>query len=426
MSCVMKTRRRRHWQKFWLLAAGVLYPLLAPPCEVHAQNGAPLPGSSSTGISDDLDVLLARPTTVQDQQPANSSVSTSRPSSRPSSDLQGRISQRSVDEDLGNRLNSLISSSLRTASENDRLDKTVARYNTRTERSKFGVKDLTLNYFGFPRGFDASIEGAQLVLDQSNGIKNLQAAEYWQQHRLDTVHAAVVNAMMQMATGLGCSNNTESQQQISTGLAGLEKLVGPGEAKDTLSMLVAWQREVKVPDAVYEQPVWDVSTLQRKSALAAQLALTNDFSMIALRDKLFSISDKSKGLRTTAKVVEGTVSLFTVFGPGPASPIIAQTAGAAWGVANGGSEESKLLKELYFEKQLQSRKDVIKEEAQLALMNYREAIRTKNAPLVLCSEAVLAQLVGAVGINQLLEAQAINHRSFVSRQMQATAADAPL
>ena len=307
---------------------------------------------------------------------------------------------------------------MRNLSSNDNVEKSIARYNTCAEKGKYGAKDLTLNYFGFPRGFDASIEGAQLVLGQTQPIKSLQAAEYFQQRRIDLAHAAILSAIMQMATGLGCIDSIESQAQVKKGWIALDHVVGGQEANATLSMLVGWKREIRVPERVYVQEAWDMSSLQTKANLAAQLALTNDFSMISLRDKLFSISDKSKPLRVTAKVVEGTVSLFTVLGPGPASPIVAQSLGAAWGLANGGSEESKLLKELYYEKQLQSRKDALKEEAQLALMNYREAIRTRNAPLLICSEAVLAQLIGAVGINQVLEAQAINHRTFVNRQVQ--------
>jgi len=61
-------------------------------------------------------------------------------------------------------------------------------------------------------------------------------------------------------------------------------------------------------------------------------------------------------------------------------------------MANGGTEESKLIKELYLEKRLQSRCQSLVEEAHLAIDAYESAMTTHNYSLAALSRAIMNDL----------------------------------
>lgn len=67
--------------------------------------------------------------------------------------------------------------------------------------------------------------------------------------------------------------------------------------------------------------------------------------------------------------------------------------------------------------QLESRRMTLTSETQMCLAAYEEAIRTKNIPLLICSEALLCQFVGAAGIPLVLEHPVINHGIYNSRTL---------
>ncbi len=72
----------------------------------------------------------------------------------------------------------------------------------------------------------------------------------------------------------------------------------------------------------------------------------------------------------------------------------AQVALFASVVLSGGSESSKVMKELYMDKRLESRVETLAEETHLILENHKIGVLTNNASLARCSEELLVRLVG--------------------------------
>jgi hypothetical protein len=68
----------------------------------------------------------------------------------------------------------------------------------------------------------------------------------------------------------------------------------------------------------------------------------------------------------------------------------------------GGSEQSKIMKELYMDKRLQSRASLLNQEADLAIHQYQLGSATNNLALVACSELLVSRMVGQDAAEKLL------------------------
>lgn len=327
----------------------------------------------------------------------------------------GHAPGRDADSELATVLDRMLSAALLRSAESTQLDREVTRYSARAQKSRFGAQDILQNYLGLPRGFDYSEEGARLVLDEDTTVKNLEAAVWGKQLRADQLHEQLVVGIMELASGLGSSDPRSGQRRMQSALSDLSLLCGPENAAQAADMLACWSQDLNLSDGAFDQKVMSLSEAQSKAQMAAAIAFDHDLSMIAVKNKLHSYSNHSRVRQVGGKVVEGTVSAVTMLGPGLAIPVAAQVAGATWGMANGGSEETKLLKELYYQKQVDSRKRVLEVEAHTALLGLREAVQTRNQPLLILSESMLAQLVGASGMPQILPVCSIDHRLIVSR-----------
>ena len=71
-------------------------------------------------------------------------------------------------------------------------------------------------------------------------------------------------------------------------------------------------------------------------------------------------------------------------------------------MATGGAEEDKMLRELYLDKRLDSRSQVIAEKSHLALENYQIAKLTKNPVLLAYCESVIKQMTGPDAVRSVL------------------------
>jgi hypothetical protein len=130
-----------------------------------------------------------------------------------------------VDVDFANRMAELM----QIAARSDELEKSVSQFKSGKERGKVGAKDIGLNHMGLPKGLDASIEGANVALDQRESIKSLEAAECAIQEHADAVHEELVGAILQLAAGLGAKPSSDASRKNAEAIATLEKLVGPDE-----------------------------------------------------------------------------------------------------------------------------------------------------------------------------------------------------
>ncbi len=292
---------------------------------------------------------------------------------------------------ISSRIDELLDSALDRDPQTQVFNKSVAHYRTKTQRVVAEAKD-TADYLIPYRGFGPSSEAGDIILDEKVKLKSRASAEYARQRHVDDVHVKLVSNMMQVAMGLGMADKTRSTEAVGQGHAALKELVGEQEAQHTLEMLNTWMRDLNVPESVYEQGAWDVTTRQEKFKIVMQNALEDDPVLHEITKRLHKYNHRSKFARTSAHVVQttlGAAALTPTF-VGPA----AKAALVAFVMATGGPEQCKLLKELYLDKRFESRWKALNEETHLALENYHIAILTRNPVLLACSEALIDSMAG--------------------------------
>jgi hypothetical protein len=133
-------------------------------------------------------------------------------------------------------------------------------------------------------------------------------------------------------------------------------------------------------------------------------ALQNDELVKVIRTKLHKYNGHSKFSQISNKVINTSLSLAALT-PTFVSPA-AQVTQFLYVAATGGPEESKLLKELYFDRRLEERLHRLSQETNLALANYNIAILTKNPALLGCCESMIKKMVGEEGAAAILPSSA--------------------
>jgi hypothetical protein len=207
--------------------------------------------------------------------------------------------------------------------------------------------------------------------------------------------------------GLGTGDPTRRSQIIDAGAKSLSSLVGDEKARNTVQGLTTWLNRIPVPEETFKKQVWDTMERETKLETILKAALAKDPVVAEVRKRVERYAHPGKVKAGTSKVVEGTLATVSWLSPGFAIPIGAEVALDSYIAATGGSEESKLEKELIYDKRIQSRLKVLDQEATQALDNYRFAVVTKNPALLAFSEALIADLASQPIANEVLVGQVV-------------------
>ena len=123
------------------------------------------------------------------------------------------------------------------------------------------------------------------------------------------------------------------------------------------------------------------------------MALSKDPVAAEVTKRIHKFSHHGKVARASASLIETSLNVAsltpTLIGPA------AQAALLAFFMTTGGTEEDKIIREVYLDKRLQSRADVLLREANMATSAYQTALLTHNPLLIGCSESIVRQMAGA-------------------------------
>lgn len=267
------------------------------------------------------------------------------------------------------------------------------------ERAKFHNKKWSrligrskgmLQYATSYQGFESSSEAADVILEEKLKLKSGAAVEFVRQKRMDAAHLQLTCAVMEIATGLGLSDDTKREQTIQSGMQEMIPLVGEDEANRCLKAMSAWAKQVKIPDDDFSKDSWDVLSVRQKSRQLLATSLENDDVVKTIETRLHKYNHHSNFMRATSKFVNTTLSL-VAFSPTMASPA-AQAAQFVFVACTGGPEEKKLLKEVYLDRCFESRFERLSQESTVAVNNFNNALLTRNAVLGACSQALIRGL----------------------------------
>ena len=238
------------------------------------------------------------------------------------------------------------------------------------------------NFMLDARGFDFSIEGADLVLGQHK-LKGDSAKEFLTRVHYDKKELATIQTILQLAAALD-----KSEAQASKARTELIKLLGEEKATQVESEITALPNNDIPTDR--EKASWNLDDRKDKVAVILEKTAAQDPLLNKITARLEKYNHRSKTMQIMAKVVYTGCGI-AAFAPTLAAPI-AETTQLAFMYATGGPEQDKLLKELYLSKMMQSRCDLANEKAHMIIESRDLALLTNNKRLYAWSKELLSSM----------------------------------
>lgn len=311
--------------------------------------------------------------------------------------IEGVVSN--IDNPFTSRLDILLDTALDRDPKAKELKRLVDKYRTPKERFIANSKD-GLDYMIPYRGFGPSKEAGNAILGENLKIKTRSAAEYKRQSLIDEKHLLIVTNVMHLAMGMGMSDRDQGNPICNEAIRSLNALVGEEETTKTITLLSGWLTTLEVSDTVYNQPVWNILDKNTKYRQVLARSLDEDPIVREIVKHIHKYNQKSKFTMVSASIIE------TVLGAGALTPTFigpaCKLALLTFIMSTGGPELSKVMKELYLDKRLESRFAVFSEETHLALESYQLGLLTKNPLLLALSESLITEMVGPETTKQVL------------------------
>ncbi|HEY9792622.1 MAG TPA: hypothetical protein V6D22_19635 [Candidatus Obscuribacterales bacterium] len=258
----------------------------------------------------------------------------------------------------------------------------------------------TLDYTLMYRGVSPSSEAGDVILSEKNKVKGFASARYMQQKVGDDLSLKLSALTLQMATDSGNRSGTTSAAGGGTAYAQVVKLAGASAAS-------------KMQQAIAELPpctppagastVWSVTQLQTLVDRATAAAARRDHISEEIRSDVGHFAYHKKGTEKTHKTVRVALSAAslspTIVGPACQATLFGYLA------CTGGPEQSKLLKELYLNKRLTGRAQLLSEQSRLALETYEQGLMTGNGVMIAAAKQMIIHLTGENTAQTLLSAR---------------------
>jgi hypothetical protein len=250
-----------------------------------------------------------------------------------------------------------------------------AKYNGVKQKTKeliFGMIDSLMPY----RGFEDSKTVGDVILDEKVDIKSVASAKYAQQKIVDQIHYQIVLNTLQLAQGLGESDLPKAEAAYKF----LSTLTSTEDA-DTLKSLL----DSHLQDNIAAESYTDVLAAENAYQGYLKRALEHDQIIKSIQDRVHKYNHLSKTQERVAQVVPAVLGIarFAPYGIG----IGAGVALGGFYAITGGSELSKILKELYLGESLQSRTNLYVGEIRLAMMSQK----ADNHVLCWAAQSILNQ-----------------------------------
>jgi hypothetical protein len=250
------------------------------------------------------------------------------------------------------------------------------------------------------KGISPSCEAGDVVLGEKNKLKGIASAKYLRQKLHDELQLKVLSNVMQLAMTLGGSDEQEQSKDFRQGETDLVKLVGQQQADRTIALLKGMRDQQAQQAKQLPKQVWTISQTEKRIQGAVEAAATVDPIVKEIEDDVHHFNHHSNVALAGQRVVRVALSAVSL-APSVVGPA-AQAALFGFLVVSGGTEQEKVLRELYLDKRLSSRAHLLSEEAHLAFENYQLAAMTNNRLLMSCSEQLVNRMAGSASAAKLL------------------------
>ena len=247
-------------------------------------------------------------------------------------------------------------------------------------------------------GFGPSKEAARIMLDKQKKNYDSASTELMLQKAIDRLHPKIVESVLEIAMGVGDLDPTRGKEIMQKGYQSLVALTGEEQAAVVMKVLQNWNQELQSRPN-YKAKSWDIHTFQRNVSCATEAAMVADPVISGLTQRLERFRKPGAAKENVARVLQTAFSAVTWLGPGIGIPAAAECARLLVVACTGGSEEDKMIKELYIDKRLQSRCDAITGEMQMSMTSYQMGVLQTNSILSHCSRAIINELVSDASLS---------------------------
>ncbi|MBX9877173.1 MAG: hypothetical protein K2Y22_01830 [Candidatus Obscuribacterales bacterium] len=313
--------------------------------------------------------------------------------------LRGEVSLDASPDPITKYINDLTDAALNQDQNMAKINKYVERFKGFKHSLVHRSKDA-LNYVFLYKGVSQSSEASDIILDEKQKLKGRSSAEYLRQKLIDKTDIDITKAVLELAMGLGNSDANSGAEEIKSASNRLNKLVGEQKTAETVDFLKKVVEQNPVAEDTWQQKPWSISQKSDREKYLADVSVETDPVSQQIVGYLHKYNNVSKLNRGSQKLVRTTLSLASL-SPTLVAPA-AQAAIFAWVMASGGSEEDKLLKEVYLGKSLECRSKAISEKANIAIESYQMSLMTKNPALLQCSRSLIKRMGGDANVNNVL------------------------
>ena len=306
--------------------------------------------------------------------------------------MQGYASTTKRADAISTCIDDIMCAAIEKSAEAQKADQQSKHFNTKGMRVLKRTKDA-VNYMLCDRGFLPSMEGGKLMLDENVKVMGKDGAEYAKQHWVDKTHDAAVANVLEFATGLGSDTAARKEQLCTDAFNSIKEVAGEATAKRVQAAMLEWNDQiVGCPESPAEKTVWSLKERQAKRDAIVATCISADPVAAEVTRKVHKFSNHNKVATRGSQAVETTLNAVSL-SPTMAGPA-AQAALLGFFMLTGGCEEDKLISEMYLGKRIQSRKESITNQANMAIDGHQLGLATNNAPLRSCSESLIRRLGG--------------------------------
>jgi len=307
---------------------------------------------------------------------------------------QAQANAAAQDGSAGQGLSTLIKSLMPLAEANDEQYlasiKLIAKHNTFGGRLGARTSDM-LNYATLFKGVSPSSEAGDVILTEKIKLKSVASAKYIKQKTEDDIEQHLTTDVIQMAAAMGEEASFETRQDYLEATADIKKFCGDEGLDQAKTFLKDLAASNGAPQPAPQQP-WTPNELKERVTQAVTTASEGDPVIIQIKQDVHHYNKHSKGTMAAHRAVRiglSTASLTPTFVGPAANTLLFIYLGIA-----GGTEQEKLLKEMYIDKRLNSRVTLLNEMAHMALHNHQVAALTHNNLLAGVSDLLLARMTG--------------------------------
>lgn len=314
---------------------------------------------------------------------------------------------------LSQSMNSLLTSALNKNVSFQKSDKAVRKYHTIKFKAWSKIKNASNSTIPW-HGSGPSSEAGDVILGEKVKIKSLDSAEYARQAQFDQTRLALVGTMLEFAKHSGLGETADSD----AARAALEKLTSPAETAVLEQSIKFLDTSGVTADMLHHETFTSSADKRQRRKQLADKFIETDPGIREITRHIHRYNHLSGARRFGDHVIQTVLGLTSMM-PDTVAPV-SEVAMMVYDTLRGGTEEEKLMKELYLERRLQSRRQTLTDLAEIVMDSYEDAAKMGNLRLAIFAKSLMTEYGDAETTESVLKPN-LNNLELVQRNINGPA-----